>query len=353
MIAALIEKDLTLYFRNQFFALVTGLGLVAYLAIYFLMPASAEDELSFGLYLEAPTASAVDERLEEFVNTQQFDSEEALVAALEENELPAGLSLTAEQAAAIEQGESATLRAYYAPGITGDIRSAYDDVLAVLINVVGSPAGADFGTIEEESEVLGPDLSGEPIAARDRLLPTLILAVLMITETMGLATLITEEVEKDTVRALLTTPLRLSHFFSGKTIMGVSLAFVQVLFIIIVTGRITAAPLMLVTTLLLGSLLVTGLAFIIAALSNDFTSVMGYSVIFLMVLAIPAITVIFPAIASEWVEVIPTFYLVDTLHRVLNFGAGWGDVSLNLLTLSMISLGALGLGSLALRRRLQ
>lgn len=352
MIAALIEKDLTLYFRNQFFALVTGLGLVAYLVIYFLMPASAEDELRFGLHVEASAASAVDERLGEFVTAQRFDSEEALVAALEENEVPAGLSLTAAQAAAIERGESVTVRAYYAPGIPEDVRSAYDDVLTVLMNVVGSPAGNEFGAIEEESEVLGPDLSGQPIAARDRLLPTLILAVL-ITETMGLATLITEEVEKDTARALLTSPMRLSHFFTGKTIMGVSLAFVQVLLIVIITGRITAAPFMLVTALLLGSLLVTGLAFIIAALSSDFTSVMGYSIIFLLVLAIPAMTVIFPAIATEWVEIIPTYYLVDTLHRVLNFGADWGDVGRNLLTLATISLGALGLGSLALRRRLQ
>lgn len=352
MIAALIEKDLTLYFRNQFFALVTGLGLVAYLVIYFLMPASAENELSLGLYAEASAASAVDERLGEFATAQRFDSEDALVSAVEENEVPAGLSLTAEQAAAIERGERVTVRAYYAPGIPADVRSAYDDVLTILMNVVGSPAADDFGSIEEESEVLGPDLSGQPIAARDRLLPTLILAVL-ITETMGLATLITEEVEKDTARAILTSPLRLSHFFTAKTIMGVSLAFVQVLLIVIVTGRITTAPLMLVTTLLLGSLLVTGLAFIIAALSSDFTSVMGYSVIFLLVLAIPAMTVIFPAIATEWVEIIPTFYLVDVLNRVLNFGASWGDVGPNLLTLTLISLGALGFGSLALRRRLQ
>ena len=352
MIAALIEKDLTLYFRNQFFALVTGLGLVAYLVIYFLMPASADDALSFGLHVEEAAPSAINQRLGAFVTAERFNSEEALLAALEENELPAGLSLTAEQVAAIERGESATVSAYYAPGIPEDVRSAYDDVLTVLINVAGTPAGDEFGSIQETSEVLGPDLSGQPIAARDRLLPTLILAVL-ITETMGLATLITEEVEKNTVRALLTSPLQLSHFFTGKTIMGVSLAFVQVLLIVIVTGKITAAPLMLVTTLLLGSLLVTGLAFIIAALSRDFTSVMGYSVIFLLVLAIPAITVIFPAIATEWVEVIPTFYLVDTLHRILNFDAGWSDVGLNLLVLSIISLGALGLGSLTLRRRLQ
>lgn len=352
MIAALIQKDLTLYFRNQFFALVTGLGLVAYLAVYFLMPASVEEELSFGLYVEAPEASSIDERMGEYLVAERFESEEALVAALEENEYPAGMALTAEQAAAMERGESVSVRTYYAPGIPGDVRSAYDDVLTVLMNVVRSPAGNQFGAIEEESEVLGPDLSGQPIAARDRLLPTLILAIL-VTETMGLATLITEEVEKGTVQALLTSPLRLSQFFTAKTIMGVSLAFVQVLLIVLVTGAITSAPLMLLTTLLLGSLLVTGLAFIIAAISNDFTSVMGYSVIFLLVLVIPAITVVFPAIATAWVELIPTFYLVDPLHRILNYGANWSDVGTNLLTLTIISLAFLGLGSLALRRRLQ
>jgi ABC-type multidrug transport system permease subunit len=52
-------------------------------------------------------------------------------------------------------------------------------------------------------------------------------------------------------------------------------------------------------------------------------------------------------------QYIPSYYLVDTLHRVINYGASWNDVMPNLLTLFIIGIGTLIIGSVVLRRRFQ
>jgi len=59
----------------------------------------------------------------------------------------------------------------------------------------------------------------------------------------------------------------------------------------------------------------------------------------------------FPGAVTGWVKVIPSYYLVDTVHRVANFGAGWGDVWLNLLILLGCDLALTWIGIIALRRK--
>ena len=44
-IRALVAKDFTLFFRNRFFAIVTSLALVVYVALYFVMPGSVDETM--------------------------------------------------------------------------------------------------------------------------------------------------------------------------------------------------------------------------------------------------------------------------------------------------------------------
>ena len=49
-ISALVNKDYRLYFRNRFFAIITILGIVVYLIIYFVMPKTVDENLEIGLH---------------------------------------------------------------------------------------------------------------------------------------------------------------------------------------------------------------------------------------------------------------------------------------------------------------
>ncbi len=50
IISALVIKDLTLFFKNQFFAFVTVLSVVAYAGIYFIMPDIVDETLELALF---------------------------------------------------------------------------------------------------------------------------------------------------------------------------------------------------------------------------------------------------------------------------------------------------------------
>jgi len=120
-----------------------------------------------------------------------------------------------------------------------------------------------------------------------------------------------------------------------------------------IVGGMSQQPLIILATLLLGGVLVTGVGFLLAALGKDMMSVMGWFVIALVILVIPSFGVVFPGTVSGWAKVIPSYYLVDTVHRVSNFGAGWGDIGYNLLILLGFAVALVCIGIIALRRKLQ
>ena len=59
----------------------------------------------------------------------------------------------------------------------------------------------------------------------------------------------------------------------------------------------------------------------------------------------------FPGSITGWIKVIPSYYLVDTIHRVANFGSGWGDIWANLLILLAFTVVIMAAGILLLRRK--
>jgi len=61
--------------------------------------------------------------------------------------------------------------------------------------------------------------------------------------------------------------------------------------------------------------------------------------------------VMFPGTISGWAKALPSYYLVDAIHRVANFTAGWRDVWPNLLILLGMNVVLFGIGVVALRRK--
>jgi ABC-2 type transport system permease protein len=206
--------------------------------------------------------------------------------------------------------------------------------------------------IDEVEIVLGPDMGGKQIPYRDRMLP-LFAVMLLVTETLGLANLITSELEDGTIQALLTTPMKVTDLFAGKGITGVFLAFSPAVLLMIITGSLTQNVLLIITSLLLGSIMVTGLAFFIASISKDMMSVMAWGTLLMIVLFIPAFTVIFPGPVSGWIKVIPSFFLVDTLHRAVNFDIGWSGNLNNIMFLIGFNIVFVFLGIITLKRKVR
>ncbi|PKO21758.1 MAG: ABC transporter permease [Chloroflexi bacterium HGW-Chloroflexi-1] len=346
MVKALVVKDLTLFFRNRFFALITVLGLLAYIGIYYLMPNTVDELLAIGFY--APDLPPVITRqlADEGVVIQEMGSEEALKAAVVAGDFPTGIVLAADWTQKLATGERAQARIYFAADFPADLKESYVILLQELaFRISGRPLN-----IDAETEVLGVDRAGAQVPPRERMLPILAVLVLVM-ETMGLASLISAEIETGTLRALLVTPLRMEGLFLGKGLTGVVLAFVQVTLLMAITRGFMRNPLIMLVALFFGTVLTTGVSFLIAAVAKDLLSVIGWGILAMLVLMIPAFGVLVPGAVTDWVKVLPSHYLVDTVYQAANFDIGWQSVAGNLLILLASAAAFFGLGIVVLRRK--
>ena len=345
IISALVAKDLSLFFRNRFFALITVLGLVLYMVIYFIMPKSVNENLEIGLY--APVMLPVFEQMEgEGLEIEGVVSEELLKEGVTEGQYVAGIALPADIMEGFISGQKPKISVYFASDVPEEIK----DAVGVLIRELAYQQTGQALAVEVSQEILGTDMAGMQIPPRDRMRPLFAILIIM-TETFGLANLISEEVERRTIQALLVTPVSIKELFTAKGITGVSLAFGQGIIFMTIVGGMNQQPLIILVALLLGAVLVTGIGFIIASLAKDFMSVLAWGMVALIPLFIPSFGVMFPGAVTGWVKVIPSYYLIDTVHRVANFGAGWGDVWLNLLILIGFDIALVCIGIMALGRK--
>lgn len=342
----LVAKDLKLFFRNGFFAFITVLGLAAYAGIYLAMPRSVDEVIGLGLYtpiLPDQIAQALEAESEPLMIAE---SENALRQAVLAGEISGGIALMEDFFEQLHAGGQPTVTIY----LPSDAPDDMHDLMEVLVEaMVLALSGAPLN-IEVREEILGPDLVGQQIPLRDRMLPLFAIFVLMM-ETLGLASLIAQEIQTRTIHALLVTPMGVREVLASKTIISVLMTFTQAALLMLIIGGFRQQPLIITVTLLLGALLVTGIGFLMGAVGKDFLSVIGSGIPAIVLLSIPAVGIAFPGLLTGWARLVPSHYLADTIHQVANFGAGWGPVWTNLLVLLAVDAVLLWLGALVLTRK--
>lgn len=348
IITTLVAKDIKLFFRDKFFGIMTVAGIVAYILFYFLMPSQVDETLEIGLYAPGITALADLDLESEGLIIRNMTSQEELKTAITGRELPTGLAIPGDMQDKLLAGEKPQIFLYFSSDLPLELRETYTLLISEMMNEL---LGYKLAVAAVEI-VLGPDMAGKQIPVRDRMIP-LFAFMLLIIETMGLANLLTSELENGTLQALLTTPMKISDLFAGKGLTGILLAFTQATLVMLITGSLAQQTLLILVTLLLGSIMVTGMAFIIAALSKDVMTVMAWSMLFMIAMLIPSFSVMFPGPTSGWIRVLPSFFLVEILHSAVNFNTGWSSNGSNLLILVAFNVVFVSAGILLLRRRVQ
>ncbi len=345
IVSALIVKDFKLYFRNRFFAVITVLALVAYIAIYFVMPRTVDETLEIAVY--APVLPPILEQAgSQGLELELMESEEQLKEAVVGGEYLVGVVVPPDLMDKLMSGEKGRLDVYFRADTPEELR----DSIKVLLEELAYLQTGQMLSVRVSPEVLGRDMVGIQIPMRDRLLPMLAVIILMM-EMLGLASLISSEVAGRTIQALLITPMTIRGLFAAKLIMGVSLAFVQVLLFMAVTGGLSQQPLIIILALLFGAIMVTGIGFLVASGSKEMTTVMAWGMPMLIILTVPAFGVLAPGTVSDWVKAVPSYYLVDTVYQAANFNAGWSDLWNNLLILLGFDIVLVWLGIIVLGRK--
>ena len=244
--------------------------------------------------------------------------------------------------------QKAQVNLYVPSELPDEMKDLYSMLVAEILNEI---SGYKIPVTLAE-EILGPDLVGQQIPLRKRMVPLLVL-MLIVTGTLGLANFITLELERGTYQALSVSSMKVIDFFVSKGITGLILAFSQALLIMAITGSLNQHLWLVVTVVLLGSTMAIGLAFFIASIAKDMMAVVAWGTLLIIAFLIPAFTIMFPGQISIWIKVIPSYFLVDILNRAVNFDVGWVGNLNNLLILVGFSLFFVCLGITTIQRKVK
>lgn len=375
LLAAVLKKDIRIYSRNSIYLFLTVLSLVFFVAIFWIVPDSVDEELPFAI---TPPLSVIFEaskaellaagfpvedaaRLAELESTFEeeglqlieFAGEDELKKAisgellvyktvegryifidpeLDEKapkgankvSLGVGISFSPTFFSEVLMQRKPQVTVYADAAVPEEIRGAMQGFVRELAFML---AGKEL-PVElppDDTIILGRDRLGEQISMRARMRPLIAIFILMM-ETFALASLISNEVLQRTVTALLVTPLKVSHFLLSKTIFGTILALGQALIVLALVGAFTATNwLLLLLIVILGSLLFTAVAMLVGSAGKDFIGQLMFSLLFLIPLMIPAFAVLFPGSVASWVRVLPSYPIVKLLYDVTIHETMWAD----------------------------
>jgi ABC-2 type transport system permease protein len=322
-------------------------------ALFWVLPASVEETVPLGVHLDGGRPLLAGLQVggaTAGVDVVAFDDGDELAAAvLEGHEVVAGLDFPDGFLAAVAAGEPTTVRVLLPADAPEELRPALTALVRELaFSLAGEPPPVTLPELDEA--IVGVDRSGDLVSLREQLRPFFVFVVLLV-EMFALASLVAAEIHQRTITAILVTPARVVDVLAAKSILGTALAFGQAVLILLATGTFTRGWPILVVALLLGAVLVTGMAMISGSLGRDFLGIVGWSVLFMLPLAVPAVAVLFPGTAATWVQALPTYGLVRVIIGVTAYGDGWSAVATDLVMLTAWGVAAFAVGVLVLRRR--
>lgn len=350
IIGALLKKELTAYSRNKLYLFLTLLTFALIVAMFWLMVPDTVDE-TITLAVSPPVETilaegreallamgASEEQLAELteanlaeaqegVRLLEFETEAALVEAVEaQDDVSIGIVFPETFLRDIATGAGdVPVTVYSAAAVPGELQRAVKSfVREAAYQIAGKPLPITLPPTE--TIVLGEDRVGDQISMRARIVPMLAFMILLM-DTFSVASLISVEVIRRTVTAVLVTPAKLADVLIAKATFGTGLAFVQGAIILGLIGAFTAENWwLLALALLVGAMMFTGVAMIAGAAGKDFFGQMFYTMALTVPLLVPAFSVLFPGTAALWVKAIPTYPVISALADITIHEAGWADV---------------------------
>ena len=332
IIWAIIKKDLKEFTRDKLWGILSALGLVMFAAIFWLLPSTVNETITLGVH-----QTGLDNLMEEFAKEQreglelkEFNSSEDLIKAVAgelklEKEVPIGIDFPKDFLKKVLSKEKTTVQVYIDASVPKEISRAMSSFVREIAHEL---AGNELPITEpdEETIILGEDRAVSQVPLRDRMRSMLVF-FLLITESLVLGSLISGEVQSRTVTALLVTPARTGDVLAAKALFGTFLAFGQALLLLIAVQALGQNALLLLTIILLGALMASGIGMITGAAGKDFMGTLFVGMVFLIPMMVPAIASIFPGTASAWVRVIPSYGVVQGIIGVTAYEKGWAGLT--------------------------
>ena len=349
-IRAIIAKDLRAFSRDRFYLFMTILGLVFYVAIYWVLPNTVDETIEMGIAQVGMDAYFNDLTADGGLVLTPFDSPQDLEEAIRNGDGPAvGLAFPSDFLAAIAAGDQTEVTLFVTSEVPAEVRAGLSSMVREMAYLAAG--NAPLVTLPGEAEVLlGVDRAGDQVSLQETMRPLFVFFLLLV-EMMALATLVAEEIQQRTVTAILTTPTSVTDFLTAKAILGTLLALSQAVLLMALIGALGTNSAVVLVSLFLGSVLVTGFGLWAGSAGKDFISIIFWSMLFLIPLMIPSIAVLFPGTAATWVQALPSWGLVEAIVQSTSYGAGFSELAGPLTALAAWCVVAFAAGTLVLRRK--
>jgi ABC-2 type transport system permease protein len=356
IILAIIKKDLKEFTRDRMWAILTLLSLVSIIVLFWVLPGSINETITLGVH-----QTGLDGFMERLIKehegaliVRKFDSSEELLRAVKgelrlEKDMPIGLDFPADFRESLLAGRRPAVRLYLDAAVPVEIRQAMSSFVREMAHEL---MGDEIPVTppDESTVILGKDRAGNQIPFRVRLLPILVFLILLM-ESLALASLIANEIQSRTITALLVSPARSGDILTAKALFGSFLAFSQTFVLLLAVGGLGHHALQLVVILFLGSLMVSGVGMLIGSAGKDFMGTLLLGMLMLIPLGAPAFAAIFPGSASPLIKVIPSFSIVKGLAGIAMDNMGWADCAPYMGLAALWVVVILGAGFFILKRR--
>jgi ABC-2 type transport system permease protein len=358
IIGTILKKDLTEALRDRLWILLSALGLVFYVIIFWLLPATVDETLTMGIRHTGMNIALQElrEAEEEGLNVVEFETSEQLKAAVAgelapEKNVQIGIDFPDDFPVKVLWRQNTLVRVYVEAGIPEEYRRAAKSMVReIAYHIAGDRL--PITEPDEQTVILGPDRLGNQIPFRDKMKPMLAFFVLMF-EAFALASLISSEVQAKTVTAVLVTPAQIGDVLAAKIILGTLLAFSQAVLLLLAVNALGQGTILLLLIVLLGGLMVTGIGMITGSAGKDFMATLLYGMIFMVLLAIPAFGPLFPGMTSPWVKVLPSYGIVEGMLGTVIYGRGWAESVPYLVWIIAWDIIIVGSGLLVLKKKVK
>jgi ABC-2 type transport system permease protein len=397
VVGSILVKDLKEYGRDKLWAFLTVFALGAFIVMFWVLPNRVDETIKVGISppfetmvgAADPLGADIDaERLEELLADFEqeeglailcvesaedleavvagdaaayLDGEQAVVVAAgsqppegaEKIAVDIGIAFPEDFLSATASGQTTTVQVFVDATVPEEIRVAMAGVVGEFAYAVaGDALPVAVPDPQEVFVVLGEDRVGDQVTPRESFRPLLAFMVLLM-EGFVMSSLIAKEIQQRTVTALLVTPATTGDVLAAKGIAGALSGLAQAVVLLAATGSLSVEPALILTLMLVGAVMVSGVSMIAGSAGKDFIGTLFYGMLFMIPLLIPAFAAIFPGSASAWVRVLPSYPLVQGLVNVVTYGDGWSETVPSLGTLAAWCAGLFAVGWVVLKRKVE
>jgi len=364
IIASIVRKDLAEFGRDKLWAFLTIMVLVVVIVLFWMLPDDVNESIRVGVsgLDDSSVLTALEPAEEEGLRLVPFATDADLEATVAGAATPSdpdqaktkvGIAFPDDFLTATAGGHATVVTVFIDAAVADEIRTAITSLVRELaFTVAGRELPVNTPTADEIYVVLGQDRVGNQASARDSFRPLLVFLILLM-EMFIMASLIAKEIHERTVTALLVTPATVGDVLAAKGITGALSGLAQAVVVLVAINALSVQPLLILTLMLLGAVMVSGTAMLAGSTGKDFMGTLFTGMLFMIPLMIPAFAALFPGTASAWIRALPSYPLVRGLVNVATFGDGWAETLPELAMLLTWCIGLFALGWMVLKRRVQ